>query len=60
MIRHTLKGLPQLIDMEINMRRSEKGGLKAAIETAVIIGTGRRAACAAYKYSNASDYAVQA
>lgn len=49
MIRHTLKGLPTLIDTEVNMRRSEKGAIKAAIEAAAIIGAGRRAACAAYK-----------
>ena len=49
MIRHTLKGLPQLIDTEINMRKSEKGGIKAAIDAAAIIGAGKRDACAAYK-----------
>lgn len=54
MIRHTLKGMPELIDTEVNMRNSEKGGIKAAIETAAVIGAGRRAACAAYKHAISS------
>lgn len=51
MIRHTLKGLPKLIDTEVNMRKSKKGGIKAAIEAAAIIGAGKYAACAAYKHA---------
>jgi len=51
MIRHTIKGLPPLIDTEVNMRKSEKGGIKAAIGAAAIIGVGRRAACAAYRHA---------
>ncbi len=54
MIRHTLKGLPVLIDTEVNMRKSKRGGIKAAIDTAAIIGAGRRAACAAYKHALSS------
>ncbi|MGI6669011.1 MAG: acyl-CoA dehydratase activase-related protein [Acetivibrionales bacterium] len=49
MIRHSLKGLPALIDTEVNMRVSERGGLAAAIETGVLLGAGRRTAVAAYK-----------
>jgi len=49
MIRHTLKGLPELIDTEVNMRKSKKGSIKAAIEAAAVIGAGKHAACAAYK-----------
>ena len=51
MIRHTIKGLPPLIDTEVNMRKSDKAGIKAAIKAASIIGAGRRAACAAYKHA---------
>lgn len=49
MIRHSLKGLPALIDTEVNMRKSEKGGLRAAIEIGAMLGAGRSAAIAAYK-----------
>ena len=44
MVRHTLKGLPPLIDTEINMRNSEKGAVKAAVEAAAILGVGARTA----------------
>lgn len=48
MVRHTLKDLPELIDTEINMRTSEKGAVKAAIETGARLGAGRRASRAAF------------
>ncbi len=48
-IRHTIKGVPKLIDTEVNMRRSQKGGVKAAVRMAAIIGASKRDALAAYK-----------
>lgn len=54
MIRHTLKDLPGLIDTEVNMRNSERGGLKAAIQTGAILGADRRTSVKAYK--TALDY----
>jgi predicted nucleotide-binding protein (sugar kinase/HSP70/actin superfamily) len=44
MVRHTLKDLPPLIDTEINMRRSETGAVKAAVEIAALLGKSRHAA----------------
>ena len=32
MVRHTLKGLPEIIDTEVNLRKSKKNALKAALE----------------------------
>ncbi len=49
MIRHTLKGLPLLIDTEVNMRSSKDGAMKAAIEAAAIFRNGMRAAKAAFE-----------
>ncbi len=49
MIRHTLKDLPCLIDTEVNLRNSKRGGLKAAIQTGAILGVDRRTAVRAYK-----------
>ena len=51
MIRHTLKGIPKIIDTEINMRRSDKGGLRAAIETGAILGADRRTTLKAYRFA---------
>lgn len=48
-IRHSLKGLPPLITTEINLRRSGKGGIDAAIEMAAEIGVDRKKAATAYK-----------
>lgn len=48
MLRHTLKGLPPLIDTEINMRRSENGAVKAVIKTADLLGMSRRNAKRAF------------
>jgi len=33
MIRNSIKGLPPLIDTEINLRKSKKNAIKAAMET---------------------------
>lgn len=33
MIKHTIPGLPEVISTEVNMRKSGKGALKAALET---------------------------
>lgn len=33
MIRHTLTGLPQIIDTEVDLRKSEKNAFKAALDT---------------------------
>lgn len=49
MIRNTLKDLPYLIDTEVNLRNSKRGGLKAAIQTGAILGVDRRTAVRAYK-----------
>lgn len=48
MVRHTLKGLPELIDTEINMRNSKNGAVKAAIETGIRLGAGKGASRAAF------------
>lgn len=48
-IRHSLKGLPPLITTEINLRKSGKGGIDAAIEMAKEIGADRKTAIAAYR-----------
>ena len=32
MVRHTLKDLPEIIDTEVNLRKSKRNGLKAALE----------------------------
>jgi len=55
MVRHTLTGLPPLIDTEINMYKSGRGAVKAAIETAAVLGIGRKAAKAALEEALA-DY----
>lgn len=44
MVRHTLPGLPPLIDTEINMYKSNRGAIKAAVETAARLGIGEKAA----------------
>ncbi len=49
MIRHTLKDIPPLIDTEVNMRNSSRGGVKAAIQTGAILGIDRRTSVHAYK-----------
>ena len=49
MVRHTLKGLPPLIDTEINLRHSYRGTLKAVIETAALLGEDKRAAKSALR-----------
>jgi len=48
MVRHTLIDLPELIDTEINMRSSDTGAVKAAIETGARLGAGKSASRAAY------------
>jgi predicted nucleotide-binding protein (sugar kinase/HSP70/actin superfamily) len=53
MVRHTIKGLPKLIDTEVNLRKSKKGGVKAAVQMAAIIGASRRDALAAYRKAQA-------
>ena len=52
MIRHTLKGLPGLIDTEINMRKSARGGLKAAIEMGEMLGVDKRRTVKAYQLAS--------
>lgn len=49
MIKHTLKGIPRIIDTEVNMRKSDKGGIRAAIETGAILGADRRTVVKAYR-----------
>ncbi len=48
MIRHTLKGLPPIIDTEVDMRNSDKGGLRAALEIGAILGVSRHTTAKAY------------
>lgn len=48
MIRHTIKGLPPIIDTEINMRKSDRGAIKAAMATGMLLGVSRSAAKAAF------------
>lgn len=48
MIRHTVKGLPPIIDTEINMRKSGRCAIKAALETGKLLGVNRGAAKAAF------------
>jgi len=49
MIRHTLKGLPKLIDTEVNMRKSARGGIKAAVEIGEVLGVDRRRTLRAFE-----------
>lgn len=49
MVRHSLKDVPVLIDTEINMRKSDRGELKAAVGMGAILGFTRRASITAYK-----------
>lgn len=56
MVRHTLKGLPALIDTEINMRSSDSGAMKAAIETGEKLGVSKRSAKAAYRAALGNYY----
>lgn len=62
MVRHTLQGLPLLIDTEINLRRSDNGAIKAAIETAALLGVGKRTAKSALRAAmeNYWDFRYQA
>lgn len=52
MIRHNLKGLPSLIDTEVNMRKSARGGLEAAVEFGAMIGADRRKAAKALRLAS--------
>ena len=52
MIRHNLKGLPSLIDTEVNMRNSARGGLEAAVEIGAMIGADRRKAAKALRLAS--------
>lgn len=49
MVRHTLKGLPKLIDTEVNMRKSIRGGIRAAVEVGAMLGADRRKTVKAYQ-----------
>lgn len=62
MVRHTLQGLPRLIDTEINLRSSVNGAIKAAIETAALLGVGKRTAKSALRAAmeNYWDFRYQA
>lgn len=48
MVRHTIAGLPEIIDTEINMRSSDSGAQKAAIEVAARLGRDKKAAKKAF------------
>lgn len=62
MIRHTLKGLPPLIDTEINMRKSESGVIQAALETGRMLGSDKHHSKVALKTAleNFWDFRYQA
>ncbi len=62
MVRHTLKGLPPLIDTEVNLRNSVNGLIKAATETAALLGRGSHSAKRALKLAleNYRDFKYQA
>lgn len=49
MLRFALKGLPELLDTEINMRKSDKGAIKATIEMGERLGAGKHEVKAAYR-----------
>ena len=51
MIRHTLKGIPKIIDTEVNMRRSDKGSIRAALEAGALLGADRRTTLKAYRFA---------
>jgi predicted nucleotide-binding protein (sugar kinase/HSP70/actin superfamily) len=52
MIRHNLKGLPSLIDTEVNMRNSARGGLEAAVEIGAMIGADKRRTIKAFQLAS--------
>ncbi|MFZ5989253.1 MAG: acyl-CoA dehydratase activase-related protein [Bacillota bacterium] len=54
MIRHTFKGLPQIIDTEVNLRKSRENALIAAFEVGSYFTRDRRRIKAAYKKALAS------
>ncbi|NMB33366.1 MAG: hypothetical protein GX992_03895 [Clostridium sp.] len=49
MIRHTIKGLPRIIDTEVNLRKSKKSALKAAYEVGSIFTGNKSQVRRAYK-----------
>jgi predicted nucleotide-binding protein (sugar kinase/HSP70/actin superfamily) len=49
MVRHTLKGLPQIIDTEINLRRSGSNALKSAMKIGAFISKDKKLIKKAYK-----------
>jgi predicted nucleotide-binding protein (sugar kinase/HSP70/actin superfamily) len=49
MIRHSLKGLPPIIDTEINLRKSKSNALKSAMEIGMYLVNDRRLIKRAYK-----------
>lgn len=51
MVRQTIKGLPEIIDTEINMRRSKKNSLKAAMKTGMLFCDSRNEIQRAYRKS---------
>lgn len=51
MVRHTIKGLPSLITAEINMRKSDKGLIRAAVEIAAQLGADKHAAEMAFRFA---------
>jgi predicted nucleotide-binding protein (sugar kinase/HSP70/actin superfamily) len=49
MVRHTLKDIPPLIDTEVNMRNSKRGGVRAAVQTGAMLGVDRLTSVRAYR-----------
>jgi predicted nucleotide-binding protein (sugar kinase/HSP70/actin superfamily) len=49
MVRHTLHDLPQIIDVEVNMRKSKENSLKAAIEVGSYFTNNKKVIQDAYK-----------
>ncbi len=49
MVRHTLKDLPQIIDTEVNLRKSKSNALRSAMKIGRYLNKDRRAIKRAYK-----------
>jgi len=49
MVRYTIKGLPPIIDTEINLRRSKRNSIKAAMELGLNFSSDRRLIKSAFK-----------
>ncbi len=60
MVRHTLKDLPEIIDTEINLRKSKNNALKSAFEIGRYLGRDKKAVKKAYKKAMAGFKSFEA